>query len=220
MGKLLNLVTKLHTATTRKYVDRMIDDKVHCMVKAKEYGFDYWDGDRKYGYGGYKYDGRHKIVALDLIEQYNLKDGCKILDVGCGKAFLLYELKQLLPNAVIVGFDYSQYGIDNAKDEIKSFLFKHNAQDIYPFEDNEFDLVISLATLHNLKIYDLKTAIQECERVGKDKFIMVEAYRNEVELFNLECWALTCESFFRPDEWEWMFNEWGYSGEYEFIYFL
>ena len=130
MGKLLNIITKLHTATSRKYIDRMVDDKINCMIKAKEYGYDYWDGDRRYGYGGYKYDGRHKAIAQDLIQQYNLKDGCSILDVGCGKAFLLYELQQLLPNAKIVGFDYSQYAIDNAKNEIKESLFKHNAQDI------------------------------------------------------------------------------------------
>ncbi len=219
MGKLLDIVTKLHTKTSRDYVSRMVDDKINCMVKSKEYGFDYWDGDRKYGYGGYKYDGRWKIIAQDLIKEYGLKDGCKILDVGCGKAFLLYELKQLLPYATIVGFDYSQYAIDNAKDEVKKYLFKHNAQDVYPFEDDEFDLVISLTTLHNLKIYDLKKALQECQRVGKNKYILVEAYRDEAELFNLECWALTCESFFRPDEWTWMFSEWGYSGDYEFIYF-
>lgn len=219
MGKLLNIVTKLHTATKRDYVARMVDDKIKCMIKAKEYGYDYWDGDRRYGYGGYKYDGRHKAVALDLIKTYNLKDGCKILDVGCGKAFLLYELKQLLPHAEIVGFDYSEYAIDNAKPEIKESLFKHNAEDVYPFEENQFDLVISFATLHNLKIYDLKRAVQEIERVGKNKFIMVEAYRDEAELFNLECWALTCESFFRPNEWIWLYEEWKYSGDYEFIYF-
>ena len=219
MNKLLNIITKLHTATQRKYIDRMVDDKINCMIKSKEYGYDYWDGDRKFGYGGYKYDGRHKVVAQDLIKEYNLKDGCSILDVGCGKAFLLYELKQLLPNAKIVGFDASQYAIDNAKDEIKDDLFIHNAQDIYPFENDEFDLVISFTTLHNLKIYDLKKAVCEIQRVGKNKFIMVEAYRDEAELFNLECWALTCESFFRPDEWTWMYDEWGYDGDYEFIYF-
>ncbi len=219
MGKLLNIVTKLHTATSRDYISRMVDDKIACMKVAKEYEYEYWDGNRKYGYGGYKYDGRHKIVALDLIQQYNLKDGCKILDVGCGKAFLLYELQQLLPNATIVGFDISKHGINDAKDEIKNHLFIHKAQDIYPYEDDEFDLVISFTTLHNLKIYDLKKAVQEIERVGKEKFIMVEAYRDEAELFNLECWALTCESYFRPDEWTWMYEEWGYSGDYEFIYF-
>ena len=219
MGKLLDIITKLHTATSRKYIDRMIDDKINCMIKAKEYEYDYWDGDRKYGYGGYKYDGRHKVIAEDLIKQYNLKDGCKILDVGCGKAFLLYELQQLLPNATIVGFDISKHAIATAKEEIQENLFIHKAQDHYSYEDNEFDLVLSFTTLHNLKIYDLKKAVQEIERVGKEKFIMVEAYRDEAELFNLECWALTCESFFRPDEWTWMYEEWGYTGDYEFIYF-
>lgn len=219
MGKLLEIVTKLHKKTARDYVSRMVDDKINCMIKAKEYGYNYWDGDRRYGYGGYHYDGRWKVIAQDLINQYNLTDGCKILDVGCGKAFLLYELKQLLPNATVVGFDYSQYALETAKSEIKESLFKHNAQDVYPFKDSEFDLVISLTTLHNLKIYDLKKAVQECQRVGKKKYILVEAYRNEAELFNLECWALTCESFFRPEEWIWMYEEWGYNGDYEFIYF-
>ena len=219
MGKLLNIVNKLHKKTKRDYISRMVDNKIECMKKAKEYGKDFWDGERRYGYGGYKYDGRWKSVAEDLIEEYNLKDGCKILDVGCGKGFLLYEFKKLLPNAKVVGFDISKYALQNAKDEIKENLFKHSAQDIYPFGDNEFDLVISLTTLHNLKVYDLKRALQEIERVGKNKYIVVEGYREEAELFNLQCWALTCESFFRPDEWIWLFKEFGYSGDYEFIYF-
>ena len=111
MGRLLNIVTPLHTMTERDYVGRMMDDKVHCMMKAKEYEFDYWDGDRRYGYGGYKYiDDRWKRVAQPLIDLYDLKPDAKILDVGCGKAFLLYELKQLLPQAEIVGFDISRHG--------------------------------------------------------------------------------------------------------------
>lgn len=219
MLRLLDLVTKLHKATSRTYIDRMVDDKINCMTKSKEYDYDYWDGDRRFGYGGYKYDGRWKVVAQDLIKQYDLKDECKILDVGCGKAFLLYELQQLLPNARIVGFDGSQYAIEHAKEEVQRNLFIHNAQETYPFNDNEFDLVITLNTLHNLKIYELKKAIQEIERVGKNKYILVEAYRNDAELFNLECWALTCESFFRPEEWVWLYNEWEYTGDYEFIYF-
>jgi ubiquinone/menaquinone biosynthesis C-methylase UbiE len=219
MGKLLNIINKLHKQTKRDYISRMVDQKIECMIESKKYDFNYWDGDRRYGYGGYKYDGRWKSVAEDLVKQYKLEDGCKILDVGCGKAFLLYELKQLLPNATVVGFDSSSYAIANAKEEIKKDLFIHNAQDIYPFGDDEFDLVISLTTIHNLKIYDLKTALTEIQRVGKNKYIVVEGYRNEEELFNLECWALTCESFFRPDEWIWLFKEFEYRGDYEFIYF-
>ena len=99
MGRLLNIVTPLHKGTKRDYLARMVDDKVHCMLKAKEYEADYWDGDRRYGYGGYKYDGRWKVVAENLIAIYDLKPGAKILDVGCGKAHLLYELQQLLPDS-------------------------------------------------------------------------------------------------------------------------
>lgn len=219
MSKEIYLFNKLHKKTARDYISRMVDDKVFCMTKAKEYGYDYWDGDRRFGYGGYKYDGRWKEIAKDLIDIYNLTNQAKILDVGCGKAFLLYELTQLLPGIQVVGFDISEHGIGDAKEEIKPYLYQAKAQDRYDYADNEFDLVISLGTLHNLTVYELKSALQEIERVGKQKYVMMESYRNNQELFNLECWALTCESFFRPDEWTWLFNEFGYNGNYEFIYF-
>lgn len=219
MKTLKKIITPLHISTSRDYIGRMQNNKIECMQKAKEFEFDFWDGDRSYGYGGYRYDGRWKSVAKDLIEQYNLTDSSKILDVGCGKGFLLYEIKLLLPNILVKGFDVSHYALENAKDEIKENLFFHKAQEKYPFEDEEFDLLISLNTLHNLKIYELKDALLECERVAKNGYIVVEGYRDDKELFNLECWALTCECFFRPDEWVWMFNEWGYTGDYEFIYF-
>lgn len=219
MGKLLNIVTPLHKKTARDYIGRMQDDKITCMTKAKEYGYDYWDGDRRFGYGGYKYDGRWSVVAEKLIAEYNLKDDAKILDIGCGKAFLLYELKKLLPNAEIVGIDSSKYALENAKEGIKDSLFYHKAEDPLPFGDKQFDLAISLTTLHNLPIFGLKTALSEMGRVAKNGYLVVEGYRNDTELFNLECWALTCESFFRPDEWIWLYNEFGYGGDYEFIYF-
>lgn len=220
MGRLLNIVTPLHKATKRDYVARMMDDKVNCMLKAKEYEGDYWDGDRRYGYGGYKYiPGRWKPVAQALIEIYGLKPDARILDVGCGKGYLLYELKLLLPNAHIVGFDISKYGLANAKEEIRDNLFRYRAQDAYPFGDKSFDLVISLTTLHNLRLFELKTALAEIERVGKNKYVMLESYRNELELFNLECWALTAESFFDTAEWIWLYEYFGYTGDYEFIYF-
>ena len=107
MGQLVNFANPLHKRTKRDVLARMIDDKVTCMLKAKEYEFDYWDGDRRFGYGGYKYDGRWKPVAQALIDHYQLKPDAKILDVGCGKAYLLHEIKQLLPNAEVVGFDIS-----------------------------------------------------------------------------------------------------------------
>ena len=219
MGKLVNFVTPLHTQTKRDYVGRMQDEKVHCMLKAKEYEYDYWDGDRRYGYGGYGYDGRWKPVAKHLIEYYGLKSDARILDVGCGKAYLLYELQQQLPDAEVCGIDVSRHGIEDAPEAIRNELFRYRAQAPLPWGDNQFDLVISLGCLHNLRIFELQAALGEVERVGKQKYVMLESYRNEQELFNLQCWALTAESFFDTAEWIWVYNHFGYTGDYEFIYF-
>ncbi len=219
MGRQLDIVSTLHKSTKRDYLARMLDDKVHCMRKAKEYEVDYWDGDRRYGFGGYRYTGRWKPVAEQLIKTYGLLPGARILDVGCGKAHLLYELKQLLPGATCVGFDISKHGLADAPEDIRDSLVRYRAQDPLPFGDKHFDLVISLATLHNLRIFELKTALGEIERVGKSAYVMVESYRDEQEMFNLECWALTAESLFDTAEWIWLYNHFGYTGDYEFIYF-
>jgi len=219
MERLVNLVTDLHQSTPRKYFERMANNKVPCMDRAQKFSFDYWDGERKYGYGGYKYDGRWRSVAARIIDYYKLPPNAKILDVGCGKGHLLYELTQLQPDFQIQGFDISHHALDNAKSEIKAHLFFHPAEKTYPFADQNFDLVLSLNTLHNLQIFDLKKALNEIERVGKNKFLVVESYRNNLELFNLQCWALTCRSFFTTQEWKWLFDQHNYTGNYEFIFF-
>ena len=220
MGRLLNLVTPLHKSTKRDYLARMMDDKAHCMANAKKYEFDYWDGDRRYGYGGYRYiPGRWKPVAEKLAEIYNLKPGSRVLDVGCGKAHLLFELQLLVPGIEVYGTDVSNHGLAEAPEAVRKNLTRCRAQDVYPYGDKYFDLVISLGALHNLRVFELRTALQEIERVGKRRYIMIESYRDEKELFNLQCWALTAESFFDKEEWIWLYTHFGYTGDYEFIYF-
>ena len=216
----LNFITSLHTKTKRNYIERMVSKKIECMTISKKYGYDYWDGNRKFGYGGYKYiPGRWKEVAKKFIKKYKLNNQSKILDLGCGKGFLLFEIREILPKIQITGIDISKYGLKNSKKEISQFLFKADLKKKLKFKSKEFDFVFSINTLHNLEINYLIQAIKEMQRVGKKHFICSESYRNEKELFNLQCWALTCESFFSKKEWIWLLKNSGYTGDYEFIYF-
>ena len=68
-------------------------------------------------------------------------------------------------------------------------------------------------------MFELEKALNEIDRVGRQGYVMVESYRSEQEQFNLQCWALTCESFFDVDEWIWLYDRFGYTGDYEFIFF-
>jgi protein-L-isoaspartate(D-aspartate) O-methyltransferase len=216
----VDFLTKLHTSTKRDYVARVVEhDKAECATVAKQYGKDYWDGERHYGYGGYSYDGRWLPIAQAMVDHYGIKPGDKILDVGCGKGYLLHEFTQAVPGVEIFGMDISEYAIENAKEEVKPFLKAGHAKKL-DYADDSFDFVVSLGTLHNLFVYDLKSAIQEIQRVGKDKkYIALESYRNESEMANMLYWQLTCQSFYNPEEWEWMYNDNGYTGDFGFIFF-
>ena len=216
----LNFIERVHKSTKCDYLERVCKyDKIECAEVATQFGKDYWDGDRKYGYAGYRYDGRWRAVADDIIAHYKLPSDASVLDVGCGKGFLLYDFASALPNARVKGIDISNYAIDNAKPEVREFLQVGNANNL-PFPDKSFDLVISITTLHNLYINDLWRSLQEIERVGRGaKFIVVEAYRNEREKVNLMYWQLTCRAFHTPAEWEWIFQNAGYTGDHGFIYF-
>ena len=215
----IDFVTSVHKATKRNYLERMTEKKPEIIKLAKKYDFDYWDGSRETGYGGFYYDGRWRPVAERIAEYYNLKPYSRVLDVGCGKGFLVYELMQVVPGMKVNGIDISAYAIEHAKEEVKDYVIFGVAQNL-PYKSDFFDLVISLTTLHNLYLYDFKKAIQEIERVKKkDSYITVEAYRNEREKFNMMCWVLTGESFFHVKEWEFLFKEFGYTGDHGFIFF-
>ena len=215
----IDFVTDQHKKTKRNYLERVTKhDKAKCAKVALQFGKEYWDGDRKYGYGGYYYDGRWLPVAAKMAEYYNLTPQSKILDVGCGKGFLLYKFTQVVPGITIAGVDISRYAINNAKKEVKPFLQFENAYDL-PFEDRSFDLVVCLGVIQNLYIYELYPALKELERVGKSKYLSTEAYRNEQEKVNLLYWQLTCRCFYTPEEWKWIFKQAEYTGDYSFIYF-
>jgi ubiquinone/menaquinone biosynthesis C-methylase UbiE len=185
------------------------------VAAAKEYGEMYWDGPREYGYGGYRYDGRWRPVARDIIAQYGLKPGMRVLDVGCGKGFLVKDLMLECPGLEAFGLDVSHYALMHCPPEVVGRLQFGSAESL-PFPDASFDCVISLNTIHNLPRPQAVTAMREIQRLsGGRAFVQVDSYLTPTQKEIFESWVLTAEFHDYPDGWLKVFEEAGYTGDYD-----
>ena len=214
MIKEINLLKK-YPKTKRDLSKRGNEKTEEDRIIARRFDKEFFDGDRKNGYGGYYYNSKFwSEVVKDLNNFYKLKNGRKILDIGCGKGFMLFDFMKLNPNFVLEGIDISDYAITNAVPEVKKFLKVGDAKSL-PYEGNSFDLVISINTTHNLEINQCKKALSEMERVSrKDKYLIVDAYSNEIEKDRIFAWNLTAKTILSTNEWISLFEEAGYTGHY------
>lgn len=210
----------VHSTTQRDYLARVIErDKADVAALAIQFGYDYWDGDRQTGYGGYCYDGRWRKVAEAMLSAYGLEPGMRVLDVGSGKGFLLHDFTEACPGIEVAGIDISSYAVGQTMESVRPFVRQGDAASL-PWPDGYFDLVVSITTLHNLYMPALWSALQEIERVSRGScYVCLEAYRSEREKVNLMYWQLTCRAFHTPAEWQFLFEKAGYTGDYEFIFF-
>jgi len=199
---------------------RPIEERANLITEkhraiARQFGKEFFDGDRLYGYGGYSYHPRFwQATVKRFRDYYHLAEDASVLDVGCGKGFMLHDFKELMPKLTIAGIDISKYAIENAKETVKPFLRVADAKKL-PFKDKSFDLVISITTIHNLPRADCKQALREIQRVSrKHAFITVDAWRSEEEHKHMEQWNLTALTYMHVDDWEKLFKEAGYTGDY------
>ena len=186
-------------------------------ILAKEFNYEYFDGPRSLGLGGFKYiPGYWTPVVEDFISHYQLSNSSSLLDVGCAKGFTMFEFARQLPGMRIKGLDISRYCINNSLPIVMPHI-THGCCSNLPFESNSFDLAISIATIHNLDLNGVKRSLKELMRVSKSSFIKVNGYTNDDERLALHQWNLVADTILHVKEWEQIFDEVGYDRDWEFF---
>ena len=184
-------------------------------LTSSEFGKEYFDGNRRLGYGGYTYDGRWIKVANEVVKLFNLKPGAKVLDIGCGKGFLVNDLINSC-QIDAYGVDISTYALLHSMKEVTGRLHLHDMRKL-TFPDDSFDAVLCINTLHNLSKIEAYAAIKEMSRVVKSQeniFIQVDSYRNNEDLKIFEDWVLTAKLYMTPSDWLSFFKDCNYRGSY------
>lgn len=214
MGIEIDLLVN-YPKTKRNLTERAAAKTEDDRAIARQFGRDFFDGDRRHGYGGFSYNPRFwQPVIPTFAQHFGIDNSSSILDVGCGKGFMLFDMLQLIPGVKVAGVDISAYAVENALEEVGNHIQVADAREL-PFEDKSFDFVISINTLHNLERSDLIIALKEIERVAKKgSFITVDAFRTEEERFAMEAWNLTAKTILSVDDWKALFSEAGYTGDY------
>ena len=214
MGQEIDLLEN-YPRTKRNVEERGATKTEDVRRVARQFGKEFFDGDRQYGYGGFKYFPRFWQPVIPTFQKhFGLTGRSSLLDVGCAKGFMLHDLVELIPDITVSGVDVSDYAIEHAMDDIKSKVQVADARDL-PFADNSFDVVIAINTIHNLDRDDCAQALREIERVSrKGSFITVDAYRNDDEKERMFAWNLTAKTIMSVDEWVAFFEEVGYTGDY------
>ena len=214
MGQEIDLLVN-YPKTKRDLEERVASKTESDRSIARQFGKDFFDGDRRHGYGGFNYLSRFWQPVIPTFQEYwKLNEKNTVLDVGCAKGFMLHDLAELIPGITVKGVDISRYAIENAIDDIKPHVQVADATHL-PFADKSFDLVISINTVHNLEREECGKALCEIERVSRGKsFITVDAYRNDEERERMYAWNLTAKTIMSVAEWKQFFEEVGYTGDY------
>lgn len=214
MGQEIDLLIN-YPKTKRNLDERLASKTDSDRAIARQFGKDFFDGNRNHGYGGFNYFPKFWQPVIPTFRQHwSLTKDSSLLDVGCAKGFMLHDLKNLIPGIRVKGIDISEYAIEHAMPDVANDVQVASAEKL-PFEDDSFDVVISINTVHNLEREECGKALQEIERVSrKGAFITVDAYRNEEEKERMYAWNLTAKTIMSVEEWVAFFKEVGYTGDY------
>ena len=226
MFELINETIKVHTMaeinlmknyprTKRDIFSRLEQKTKEHQNIARLFGKEFFDGTRDTGYGGFKYDPRYwSAVIPDFVDHFKIQPTDSLLDVGCAKGFMLADFKSLMPDMLLRGIDISEYAVENAHPDVGANLMVGDCAEL-PFENNSFDYVISITTVHNHDYEGCMKSLSEIQRVAKKgSFITVDAYTDETEKKAMFAWNLTAKTILSVPDWIELFKEAGYTGDY------
>jgi len=214
MGQEIDLLAN-YPKSKRNVDERGAEKSDQDRAIARKFGKEFFDGDRRHGYGGFKYFPKFwQPVIPTFQEHFNLSASSHVLDVGCAKGFMMHDMAELIPGISIQGVDVSDYAIENGIEDMRPFMQVADARQL-PFDSNSFDVTISINTIHNLERDECGRALQEIERVSRSgAFVTVDAYRDNDEKERMFAWNLTAKTIMHVDEWVEFFDEVGYTGDY------
>ena len=208
-----NLLSEYSKSQTIRYVSanlRKIEHRIVASYKNKEF----YDGDRNYGYGGFKYDGRWLKLLPKIIKKYKLTKKSKVLDLGCKKGFLLKDLNILIPGIKSYGIENHSYALKKAV-KCKSKLIKSEYYNM-PFKNKYFDFVIAFNSLYMQNLGDVIKSLKEIKRISKKSYIVLASGENDQERNKFYRWTLIGTSILLKKEWKTLFKKIKFKGDYYF----
>ena len=211
-----NLLDNYPKPKEKRYVgDNLRTIKHRIVASYRDQNF--FDGDRNYGYGGFKYDGRWVSVADKLCNEYKLNNNSSFLQLGCEKGFLLKDIKTKYKDMRVEGLETSNYAIINSMPDIKKNIKYCDNYTKLNYSDKEFDFIIALGIVYTHSIQDAIKCLKEIQRVGKGKsFITLASYEKKDDFWLFKQWSLLGTTILRKEEWLDLLKHVNYSGDYFF----
>ena len=185
-------------------------------IVALERDYDFFDGERRYGYGGYVNDGRWDKIALKFVKYFQLDIAAKILQVECEKGFLLKAFQNCNDNFNLVGTESSEYAYSHREISLKAPIIRNHGPHL-PFFDSSFDLVISIGYPYTLNLRDFSIFIHELKRISRQQFITLASYQSLEELSMFRKWSLLGNLIKTEKEWEDILSSLQYVGAVQFV---
>ncbi len=112
---------------------------------------------------------REEHFKRQLIRQARIEPGQRVLDVGCGTATLALLIKQIQPEAAVVGLDGDAKILEIGRRKVAQagieITLDQGLASQLPYSDNRFDRVLSSLVWHHLNPESKRRATREVFRV-------------------------------------------------------